>query len=201
MSETNNGKEQEPAIKVTDRRRFSPDGSPKEEASAVSTEPEAVAAAGEDAPEATAEAPAVSTKPEAVAAAGDGAPEATPDAPAAQEAEGAEPAGTSGASPEAEDAFPGPLPKMDFSTFCMSLYSAGMVHLGQVCQPGETEPQKPSLVVAQQHIDILAMLKEKTAGNLSPDEGRLLDAFLYELRMVYVDVQRCCSELTEEQDG
>jgi hypothetical protein len=41
-------------------------------------------------------------------------------------------------------------------------------------------------MLAKQTIDILAMLNEKTKGNLAEDEKRLLTHVLYELRMLYV---------------
>ncbi len=81
------------------------------------------------------------------------------------------------------------LPKMDFTTFCLSLASSAMMHLGLVPYP-ETGKAEKQLPLAKQTIDILAMLEEKTRGNLSPEEATLLGAVLYDLRMRYVELQR-----------
>ncbi len=77
------------------------------------------------------------------------------------------------------------LPKVDFATFVMSLSSSAMMHMGEVGEPqtGEVDQNMP---MAKQTIDILAMLEEKTTGNLSADENRLLRDVLFELRMKYV---------------
>lgn len=77
------------------------------------------------------------------------------------------------------------LPKVDFSTFILSLASSALVQLGEVPNPesGESEQNLP---VAKHTIDILAMLQEKTGPCLTPEESRLLDGVLYELRMKYV---------------
>ena len=77
------------------------------------------------------------------------------------------------------------MPQINFTTFILSLNSSALVHLGIQTDPlsgGSSE----SLPVAKQTIDILAMLEEKTKGNLADDERRLLTHVLYELRMLYV---------------
>jgi hypothetical protein len=51
----------------------------------------------------------------------------------------------------------------------------------------------PDLPAAQQLIDIIGMLKEKTRGNLGHEEQSLLDAILFELRMKYVERKRQAS--------
>ena len=57
-----------------------------------------------------------------------------------------------------------------------------MVHLGEIPDPG-TGRKSENLDTAKQMIEILSILKQKTNGNLSADEARLLDSLLYELRM------------------
>ena len=76
-------------------------------------------------------------------------------------------------------------PPLDFSTFCISLGTSAMVNLGSIPNP-ETQQSDQNLPLAKQSIDILAILKEKTKGNLSPEESRLLDNLLFDLRMSYV---------------
>lgn len=81
-----------------------------------------------------------------------------------------------------------PLPPVDFSGFVVSLASSAFVQLG--LEPDPTTGQKVDAEpeFARQTIDMLALLKEKTRGNLTEDEARLLDAVLYDLRMRYVQV-------------
>ena len=82
------------------------------------------------------------------------------------------------------------LPKVDFSTFAISLASSAAVHLGLVADPESQEPSPPNLQLARQTIDTLEMLQEKTRGNLDADEERLLQNLLTDLRMRFVETQR-----------
>ena len=77
------------------------------------------------------------------------------------------------------------LPAINFSTFIFSLNSSALVHLGLVEDPASGQKTK-SLPVAKQTIDILGMLEEKTRGNLTDDEEKLLKNILHDLRMMYV---------------
>jgi len=76
--------------------------------------------------------------------------------------------------------------EVDFSTFVLSLGTSVLVHLGTTedHETGETEINLP---MARHVIDILAMLKEKTTGNLEEDENKLLDQLLFDLRLKYVE--------------
>jgi len=78
-----------------------------------------------------------------------------------------------------------PLPPMDFTTFCLSLASSAMIHLGHAPSPESGKTEK-SLPLAKQTIDILALLDEKTKGNLSGEEAKLLSTVLYDLRLRFV---------------
>lgn len=80
----------------------------------------------------------------------------------------------------------GDLPRLDFSTFVLSLATSGMLHLGQVPLEEGAEPPPPNRPLAQQTIDTLEMLVEKTQGNLSEEESKLIQSVLYELRMSFV---------------
>lgn len=80
----------------------------------------------------------------------------------------------------------GDLPRIDFSTFVLSLATSGMVHLGLVPLAEGEETPEPNLALAQQTIDTLDMLQEKTRGNLSDEESQLVQSVLYELRMRFV---------------
>jgi len=70
----------------------------------------------------------------------------------------------------------------DFGTFVMGLAKIALLHLGEAeaQEHGKVEVDLPA---ARELIDILGMLHEKTAGNLTPEELHLLDTLLYELRM------------------
>lgn len=78
-----------------------------------------------------------------------------------------------------------PLPPMDFTTFCLSLASSAMIHLGQAPSP-ESGTSEVSLPLAKQTIDILALMEEKTRGNLTDEEAKLLSTLLYDLRLRFV---------------
>jgi Domain of unknown function (DUF1844) len=77
------------------------------------------------------------------------------------------------------------LPKIDFSTFVLSINSSALVQLGLIEDPVSGQKSK-NLPMAKQTVDLLAMLEEKTRGNLSSDEANILTSILYELRMLYV---------------
>ena len=77
------------------------------------------------------------------------------------------------------------LPEINFPTFIFSLNSSALLNLGAIEDPG-TGAKAKNLSLAKQTIDILAMLEEKTKGNLSDDEAAMLQNILYELRMLYV---------------
>lgn len=87
-----------------------------------------------------------------------------------------------GARPDAEGT---QLPAIDFSTFVISLNSSALVQLGILEEPGSGKKTK-NLAIAKQTIDVLAMLEEKTKGNLNPDEENMLKSLLYDLRILYV---------------
>ncbi len=78
-----------------------------------------------------------------------------------------------------------PLPQVTFSTFILSINTSALVHLGVLPEPTSGEVKK-DLQLAKHTIDTLAMLQEKTRGNLSEEEKALLDNILYDLRMRYV---------------
>lgn len=77
------------------------------------------------------------------------------------------------------------LPKIDFSSFILSLYSSGLVQLGQVEDPSSGK-KSVNLDLAKHTINMIAMLEEKTRGNLTEDEKNLLNTLLSELRVAFV---------------
>ena len=76
-------------------------------------------------------------------------------------------------------------PEINFASFVLSLSSSALYHFGEIPDPVTNKMQR-NLLMAKQTIDILGILKEKTAGNLSPEEDALLSNLLYDLRMRYV---------------
>jgi hypothetical protein len=83
-----------------------------------------------------------------------------------------------------QDDFPGTL---NFSTFIISLTTSMLVNLGELPDP-VTNTKSINLPLAKQTISIIEMLRNKTTGNLTADEERLIDHVLYDLRMKYVNL-------------
>jgi len=81
---------------------------------------------------------------------------------------------------------------IDFSTFVLSLGSSALVHLGEMAHP-EAAQEEENLSLARQTIDILAMLEQKTRGNLTGEESRFLLDLLSELRLRFVERSRAGS--------
>ena len=79
---------------------------------------------------------------------------------------------------------------VSFTAFMLSLATTAAVHFGDIADPSTGRPQEPNLAGAGQMIEIIAMLQEKTEGNLSEPEARLLEELLYELRMRFVQAQQ-----------
>jgi Domain of unknown function (DUF1844) len=77
------------------------------------------------------------------------------------------------------------LAEINFSSFILSLSTSALMHLGEVPDP-ITQKVDKSLPLAKQSIDLLGMLSEKTRGNLTPDEEKLIDHLLTDLRWRYI---------------
>ena len=82
------------------------------------------------------------------------------------------------------------LPAVDFSTLVLSLGTTALYQMGLAPSPESGTPAPADPLVAQQTIDTLEMLREKTRGNLDDEERKLLDSLLYELRMRFVEIGR-----------
>jgi hypothetical protein len=89
----------------------------------------------------------------------------------------------------AKGAWGSDLPSIDFSTFILSLIGSAHVHLGDAPGP-DGAAVEPDLELARQTIDVLGILQDKTKGNLSGEEERLLHQALYDLRMRFVEVSK-----------
>jgi hypothetical protein len=84
-------------------------------------------------------------------------------------------------APETE----GPLPEINFTSLILSLSTSALIQLGVVDDPF-TQKQSKNLPLAKQTIDLIGMLKEKTKGNLTPEEEKFIEQILFDLRMRYV---------------
>jgi len=82
---------------------------------------------------------------------------------------------------------PAELPQATFSTLVTGLVTQALFTLGAIEDP-ETGQRYRNLPLSKHHIDTLAVLEAKTAGNLTDEEKELLDNALYEVRMHYVRI-------------
>jgi hypothetical protein len=88
-------------------------------------------------------------------------------------------------------------PQVSFVAFIFSLASNAAVHFGDLPDPLTNETRPADLEAAGQLIDILAMLEEKTRGNLTAEERQLLDQVLFELRMRFVEARKAQSPIIQ----
>jgi len=79
--------------------------------------------------------------------------------------------------------------RLTFSTFILSLSTSVLVNLGELPDPLKNE-NDINLPLAKQTIGLIEMLAEKTKGNLTEDEDRLIDGMLYDLRMKYIEAAK-----------
>lgn len=81
------------------------------------------------------------------------------------------------------------LPSADFTMLVNMLVTNAMVFLGQMPAPGSQQYMR-NLPQAQHMIDLLMVLREKTHGNLTPDEDQMMQELLPQLQMAYVSASR-----------
>ena len=81
-----------------------------------------------------------------------------------------------------------PMPdEIDFGTFLLSLATSALMYCGEEIPGVQTEK---NLDLAKQNIDLLALLKTKTKGNLTPEEESLMDGLLTKVRFVFVEASK-----------
>jgi len=144
---------QDSQFKVSDRRRFSPEGEPLDETEAAAN------------------------------SAGEGSPETS--GPATEQDDASASSATGADQHAAERRYERPmLPEASFELLVASLGMQARMELG----PGGDEEDEPApgLDLARHTIDLLAVLQQKTKGNLTLEESRLLENTLTELRFRYV---------------
>lgn len=158
--------EEQPNFKVTDRRLFNPDGTPRDvppEEKLESKPAPAPELAGAPTPAAEASASTQSTQSQAKSTAAHEHTE--PD----------------------EDELPDADDPAGFANFIMSIASNAASSLGMMEHP-VTHKREVDLESAKHWIDILGMLQRKTRGNLAPQEEKILESLLADLRMQYVSL-------------
>jgi hypothetical protein len=155
--------EEQPNFKVTDRRLFNADGSPRDLPPEEKPEPQVSAAAEA----ATAAKPAESHAQPETEAASEHAGEPEEEFTEADLAEARDPA--------------------SFVSFIMSIASNAASALGMMEHP-VTHQREVDVELGKHWIDVLGMLQKKTAGNVTPQEKRMLEGLLADLRMQYVSL-------------
>ena len=163
--------QEEVTFKVTDRRKFNADGSVKD---GVVIEPKAEEKP-QPAPAAAAEVPR-----EAAPTLGELGDDDIPD------------------MPDAGEEIPGAEDPASFVNFLSTLATNAAASLGAVPHPA-TGQRSLDLETGKYWLDVLAMIQEKTKGNLHPQESRLLEGLLADLRMQYVTMVRATEDKLKAQ--
>lgn len=79
-----------------------------------------------------------------------------------------------------------PLPPLDFSSLFFPFYTQALVNLGQLADPA-AQKKDENLELAKRLIDLLDLLKERTKGNLKPEEEKLLENSTHQLKLIYME--------------
>ena len=165
--------EEQTNFKVTDRRLFNSDGTPRELSAEETVQIKTDAT------------PLTSETPQAAEA-----PAATPEAGTDRNA------GTPAQSPSDipdENEIPGVDDPASFANFMMSIASNAASSLGMMEHP-VTHKRDVDLELGKHWIDVLGMLQDKTRGNLSPQEAQILEGLLADLRMQYVSLANATTQ-------
>ena len=165
--------EEQTNFKVTDRRLFNSDGTPRELSAEETVQIKT---------EAT---PLTSEAPQAAPA-----PAETPDTSTNQSAR--TPAQSQSEIPD-ESEIPGVDDPASFANFMMSIASNAASSLGMMEHP-VTHKRDVDLELGKHWIDVLGMLQDKTRGNLSPQEAQILEGLLADLRMQYVSLANATTQ-------
>ena len=191
MAESEIGREtseEQANFKVTDRRLFNPDGSPREVPAAERPEVKSVSAEISDIPgqiQSLPESPSANNITSAQSSVtGQHATATVQQQQSAHKEKEAE-------LPELEDEATGELPGAEdpasFASFMMSIASNAASSLGMMEHP-VTGKRDVDLELGKHWIDVLGMLQKKTRGNLLPQEQQMLESLLADLRMQYVSL-------------
>ena len=168
--------EEQPQFKVTDRRLFNADGTPREIA-------EEEASNKENSTEATGQTASEASAQTAEASAGQADAVAEPRAEAGSTELSEEPLA------EEDEEVEGAQDPASFVNFLMSIASNAAAALGMMEHP-VTGERGVDLQLGKHWIDVLAMLEQKTRGNLSQQEKRIMEGLLADLRMQFVSLSQ-----------
>jgi len=169
--------EEKPTFKVTDRRLFNPDGTPRD----IEREAEATSAPAAASPASPETQTTAATTTGAVSSAREATPESTAPAQAASEPSPIVSSQTSGAAQEAAG------DPTAFANLVMFIASPAAAAMGMTEHPG-LAPGELDLPLAKHCIDLLATIQQKTRGNLGQQEQQILEGLLAELRMQFVSL-------------
>ena len=90
------------------------------------------------------------------------------------------------------------LPVLDFATFVLSLSHSALMYLGEAPHP-DSSKIVANLPMAKQTIDLIGMIEEKTKGNLTDEESKLLTQAVHELRLSYLQLSKQVAEHLKKQ--
>jgi hypothetical protein len=172
--------DEQTSYKVTDRRLFNADGTPRdvpesERPEPTPEKPEPVSTAASTVPESSANADAGAAQPGVKTE----APAASAEEAGAASVE-TDTGNVEGDLPDAED-------PASFASFMMSIASNAASSLGMMEHP-VTHKREVDLELGKHWIDVLGMLQQKTRGNLLPQEQQILEGLLADLRMQFVSL-------------
>jgi uncharacterized protein DUF1844 len=184
--------EKQPEFVISDRRRFSDEGELRPDAKVAEEKPATPPAAKPAPPNQAAPPPAetAAQPPDAAREEAAQSPELSP--PPTAEEEQQQHDAYKASTQKIDDmiaaagkAGQGPM-EMTFERVVESFYMSALIQMGAI--RGEGEPQRIDIIGARQTIDSLAILQEKTKGNLTDREKTLMQNVLFELRMAWIEI-------------
>jgi Domain of unknown function (DUF1844) len=190
---------------VKDRRKFTAEGDLRPESERTPDEPreivpsaESVEAAREAA---TIDSPEPSEVPPAEPVGSDDVPPMPPPPTAEEQAQSSAAYATLvehlDTMVRASDPSHGPIPPVNFANIVHSVYMNAIMQLGLAAPEGQKP--RPDILGARQSIDMLAVLAEKTKGNLNEEEDRLLQTILFELRLTFIELTQALARAGQQQ--
>lgn len=171
-------KEEQPIFKVTDRRLFNADGTPRDIQPEEQPRPEAKPP--EKIADSAAESPVIGNEPALTAASAPSEPYSLSGQETVDVDQGTEPELDEASVPGAED-------PASFINFAMSIASNAASSLGLMEHP-VTRKREVDLELGKHWIDVLGMLQKKTQGNLTTQEVQIIEGWLADLRMQFVSL-------------
>ena len=90
-------------------------------------------------------------------------------------------------------------PPMSFDRMVQSLYMQAILQLGGASEPGQ--PMQVDLMGARATIDMLGIIADKTRGNLSETEDKLVQSALFELRLGFLDMTQALAKQAQQRSG